>query len=71
MVEQQAGLCAICGGQPNGPGRRLHVDHCHMTGRRRALLCAKCNTMLGLADDVPERLESAATYLRKWSDPKE
>lgn len=71
LVESQHGLCAICGGEPNGPGKRLHVDHCHKTGQRRALLCAKCNTMLGLADDTPERLEEGAAYLRRWSESKE
>lgn len=71
MIEAQGGRCAICGGLPNGPGKRLHIDHCHSTNCIRGLLCAKCNTMLGLADDVPERLEAAAVYLRRWSEQKE
>ncbi|WP_405152046.1 endonuclease domain-containing protein [Sphaerisporangium sp. NBC_01403] len=31
----------------------------------RGLLCSNCNTMVGLAKDNPERLESAALYLRQ------
>lgn len=66
MLEAQGGGCAICGSEkPNGHGFRLHVDHCHETNRIRGLLCSKCNTMLGLADDDPARLRAAAQYLHK------
>lgn len=65
MIEAQAGRCAICAGPPNGPGSRLHIDHCHDTGRIRGLLCGKCNTAIGLLCDDPERAERAAAYLRK------
>jgi recombination endonuclease VII len=68
MIEAHAGGCAICGGPPNGPGTRLHIDHCHTTGRIRGMLCGKCNTMLGLAGDNPERLELAAAYIRRFGD---
>jgi len=64
LVERQGGVCAICGGPPNGPGRRLHVDHCHTSKAVRGLLCAKCNTAVGLLDDDPDRLDKAAAYLR-------
>lgn len=64
LLAKQNGVCAICGGQPNGPGKRLHVDHCHTSKAVRGLLCAKCNTALGLLDDNPDRLEAAAAYLR-------
>lgn len=64
LLEKQGGVCAICGGPPNGPGRRLHVDHCHTSKAVRGLLCAKCNTAVGLLDDDPDRLDKAAAYLR-------
>ena len=44
LIEQN-GVCAICGKPPNK--RRLHIDHCHETGRIRGLLCTGCNTRLG------------------------
>lgn len=57
MFEDQCGVCAICH-QPEttvdnrwaGAGvrvRRLSVDHDHVTGQVRGLLCMKCNTRLG------------------------
>lgn len=45
MVEDQDGVCAICG-SVNENGHRLAVDHNHKTGKVRGLLCRKCN--LGL-----------------------
>lgn len=65
LIEKQGGRCAICGGPPNGAGKRLHIDHCHQTGRVRGLLCSKCNTMIGLADNDPCRLRDAADYLKE------
>ena len=63
MLHDQGGGCAICGGQDEH--FRLAVDHCHDGGGVRGLLCSKCNRGLGLFCDRPERLEAAASYLRK------
>lgn len=68
MLEERAGKCAICSGPPNGAGKRLHIDHCHDTGRIRGLLCSNCNTMLGLAKNDPERLLLAAAYLEEFNN---
>lgn len=65
MVAAQGGVCAICGGGPNGPGSRLHIDHCHDSKKVRGLLCGKCNTAVGLLDDDPMRAEQLARYLRQ------
>lgn len=65
LLESQGGVCAICSGERNGPGKRLHIDHCHDSQRIRGLLCGKCNTAVGLLDDDPERAERLAAYLRK------
>lgn len=64
----QGGVCALCkrldacpAGKDKKP-RRLSVDHCHMTGRIRGLLCTSCNVFLGKY----ERLDLAArNYLRQ------
>jgi hypothetical protein len=63
LKERQRGVCAICGRPPVGK-QRLSVDHCHVTGQVRGLLCDPCNTALGLLGDDPERLLAAARYLK-------
>lgn len=44
MFEDQLGVCAICGSSSK---RWLTVDHCHLTGKIRGLLCFACNVRLG------------------------
>ena len=51
MFEAQGGGCAICKSKAKPGGNRLHVDHDHTTGRIRALLCAHCNTRVGVLED--------------------
>lgn len=62
MVAAQDGKCAICHQVPTHK-KGLVVDHDHATGKVRALLCAHCNTALGLFDDDPAHLRAAADYL--------
>lgn len=64
MVAAQSGRCAICG-NACPVFSRLSVDHCHVTGTIRDLLCSPCNQILGLALDNPDRLRAAADYLEK------
>lgn len=65
MRDAQGNVCAICGGPPGGSAKRFHVDHDHVSGKVRALLCYKCNIGLGSFDDDTARLLSAASYLEK------
>lgn len=68
MILAQENKCAICGtSSPGGPGKRLCVDHNHITGQIRGLLCQKCNTLLGLSDDNPVILWKAIKYLEKYN----
>ena len=57
-------VCAICK-LPCKTGKRLAVDHCHVTGRVRGLLCANCNNGLGRFNDDPNVLREAITYLEE------
>lgn len=69
MVEAQDGLCAICGRPEttrscaSGEPRRLSVDHDHVTGQVRGLLCHGCNVAIGHFGDDVEVLLSAVRYL--------
>lgn len=66
-LEKQQGVCAICKGICCS-GRRLSVDHNHITGKIRDLLCGNCNQGLGKFLDNPELLLKAAGYLRKHNE---
>lgn len=70
LLASQDGVCRICASPDPKMKRakRLYVDHCHLTGKIRGLLCFKCNTMLGNAEDQPERLRAAAEYLEAHRD---
>ena len=60
MLARQGGACAICRKQAR---EALAVDHCHVTGKVRGLLCFRCNVMLGLCADNPDRLRAVTAYL--------
>lgn len=54
----QVHKCAIC----RSPDK-LHVDHCHRTGKVRGLLCFRCNSTLGKVEESKELLNSLINYL--------
>jgi hypothetical protein len=62
MLDTQDGGCAICGRKPR-PGKHLHVDHDHDTGRVRGLLCFSCNVGIGNFDSDSDRMAEAADYV--------
>ena len=56
--------CQICGTTHSDTQRkRLHIDHCHQSGRVRGVLCSKCNTGIGQFRDSVELLGNAQVYL--------
>lgn len=66
MLEAQGGKCAICPVEAGASDRlALCVDHNHVTGRKRELLCVGCNfRVMNLGDDR-ELFELTAAYIRK------
>ena len=64
LSAQQGDKRAICSGV-NKDGRRLFVDHDHVTGKIRGLLCHNCNSVLGFAGDSPKFLAAAIKYPEK------
>lgn len=67
MHAAQGGVCAICE-QPEtalmrGRVMSLAIDHDHVTGKVRGLLCGNCNRAIGMLADDPERAMALAEYL--------
>ncbi|MFN8579296.1 MAG: endonuclease domain-containing protein [Candidatus Sericytochromatia bacterium] len=65
MSKNQNGVCAICKGKCYG-NRRLYVDHNHINGKIRGLLCNNCNSGIGMLKDSIELLLVAIEYLKKY-----
>lgn len=68
LWDTQGGVCGICqcSAPATGP-QRLVVDHDHVTGRVRGLLCRGCNVGLGNLKDERSLLRSAIKYLDRPS----
>lgn len=69
MLLAQGGKCAICGeesgGTRHGETKALAVDHDHVTGKVRGLLCESCNQGIGKLKDDPDLLRKAADYIER------
>ena len=67
MLADQGGGCAICGKEFGmiraGKRLRLAVDHDHLTGAVRGILCADCNRGIGMFKDDPRLLQAAVDYI--------
>jgi hypothetical protein len=77
MFTAQNGECAACG-QPETATdsrtkqvRNLQIDHSHITGKIRALLCKECNNALGLLRDDPERIRLLLRYTELYQADEE
>jgi hypothetical protein len=66
MYIVQNGKCLICDATESNLGHRLAVDHCHITGKIRGLLCKSCNVGIGHLKDNIETLKRAIKYLEKF-----
>ncbi len=65
MLADQGFCCAGCGLHQNILEKKLNVDHDHITGKIRGLLCGSCNRALGLVKDNIETLVRLHKYLEK------
>lgn len=75
LMNLQGGRCAICRNPPKKA--RLSLDHNHLTGENRGLICSRCNDeLLGACYHKVEVLENALEYLRnpplsgRWTMPE-
>lgn len=62
MIAAQDGRCACCGDVLE-VGRGTHVDHDHVTGEVRGVLCHGCNTSIGKLGDTVDGVARAVAYL--------
>lgn len=67
MLKRQKNKCAICRApfEAKPYKNRPTVDHCHSSGKVRALLCHSCNIMLGAAKDSIAVLRQAVVFLQR------
>ena len=65
MILQQGGVCAICKERS-----AKHVDHDHVAGKVRGILCFNCNRGLGYFKDDWVRMCQAADYLAATKSSK-
>lgn len=70
ILEEQNNTCKICGKPIDADieARLLKsdsavVDHCHISGKVRGILCNECNRGLGYFHDNKQALLRAAAYL--------
>ncbi|MEK9770510.1 MAG: endonuclease VII domain-containing protein [Betaproteobacteria bacterium] len=66
MAVAQEFKCKICGTHQDDVWGSLHVDHCHITGKVRGLLCVNCNQGVGKFKDDQELLKKAIDYLKEY-----
>ncbi len=67
MSKKQNHSCAICKRTRKKLGKKLAVDHNHITGKIRALLCITCNLAIGylFTDKNTDIIKSALNYCEK------
>jgi len=66
IFSSQGGCCKICNRELTLVGHKknsAHMDHCHYSGKIRAILCNGCNTGIGMLGDDHVRVRAAADYL--------
>ena len=62
IYEKQKGLCAL----PSCGKPATDIDHCHVLGKTRGLLCNCHNKAIGAFSDNPILLREAAEYLENF-----
>lgn len=72
ILASQGGCCAICGTSDctwgQGFEKKWHIDHDHSKpGSYRAVLCSRCNLIIGKLGDDPDLIEKMTNYLKGHS----
>lgn len=64
MLTSQNSTCACCETELFGGGE-THVDHNHITGKVRGLLCMPCNLAIGMVKENIDTVLKLGIYLEK------
>jgi len=64
LLVRQDNKCAICGNLLLD--KTTVIDHDHLNGKIRGILCRLCNTGIGFFGDDPEILNKAMAYLMEF-----
>jgi hypothetical protein len=65
MIVNQNNKCLICGVDFSSiPQNHICIDHNHITGKVRGILCNKCNSGLGMFRDNPGYILKAVEYIK-------
>lgn len=62
VIHRQHNKCPVCL-EPFSKKKTPVVDHCHVTGKVRGVLCRSCNAAIGLLGDSLVGLRRAIAYL--------
>jgi hypothetical protein len=66
IFSKQMGKCTICQRHQSELSCKLCVDHNHITGEIRGLLCRNCNLILGNSKESPTILSNCINYLNNF-----
>jgi hypothetical protein len=65
-IKSQDYKCEICEIKICDENNNIRIDHNHITGNVRGILCPKCNLMLGLVNDDITILKNIIDYIEKY-----
>jgi hypothetical protein len=66
LLMEQDEKCKICGKYYDN--RPLNIDHCHVTGRVRGLVCCRCNILIGFMENCKNIIPLVEKYLNENSN---
>ena len=66
LNEEQGGRCACCG-EFTSFSHGACLDHDHRSGVVRAVLCRRCNLMVGICKEDVNNVTAVIRYLKKYS----
>lgn len=70
LLSLQEGKCAICKRDFYKEAKNPQVDHDHITGVVRGLLCWNCNTAIGHLHEDEVAIENALKYIQLYKNLK-